>query len=467
MSVAASDLLIHPPAPPPRVVRANARPTPLSYLRYFQIMTRNPLEIWTTDHYTKPVVRGTVFNQEYYLLQDPEDVRHFMVSKSANYGLTYIRKALFEPFIGKGILVTEGENWKRTRRALTPVFTARNVQGFAPTMQKVAEGRAAALLARKGETISMSREMLTLALDVLIACLFSGDTRLDVKRFSENLDQLLIHAGSPHPFDLMEAPDWLPRIGRGGATKIVADLRAQVTELLVARRSLISAGEDIPDDFLTLLIRAEKAEGEPLTDEDIIDNLLTFLSAGHETTARSLTWAFYLLSKAPEVAAKVIAELNAVSLENVAPHEWSDHMPYTLATLKESMRLYPAAPILSRVALEDDQIGDLNVKKGAQLIASPWLLHRHENIWEDPTAFDPTRFLGEREKEIPRYAYAPFGMGPRVCIGASFSMQEMMIVMATFLKQMHFEHVGAEEPEPVMRITIQPSTPVEMKICGG
>lgn len=466
MEVVATDQAFRPPAPTPRVLRPGARPTPLSYYRYFRIMARNPLEIWTTDHFTKPVVPGQVFGVNYFLVQDPAMVRQFMVTNSSNYGLTYIRKALFEPVLGNGLLVAEGESWKRTRHALTPAFTARHVQGFAKTMETVAAERASALAARKGDTVSLSREMLTLTLDILIACLFSGDTRLDVKRFSENLDRLLVLAGSPHPLDLMEAPDWVPRFGRGEALSVVAELRAQVTDVLTARRALLSKGDDAPDDFLTLLIKAEKAEGEPLTDDDIIDNLLTFLSAGHETTARSLTWAFYLLSKSPADAKKVAEEIGSASLEETPPEDWGDALPFTQAVLKESMRLYPAAPILARLALGDDKLGDLDVKKGTQIIASPWILHRHEQLWKDPNAFDPTRFLGEREKEIQRFSYVPFGMGPRVCIGASFSMQEMMIVLASFLKKLRFDHVGKEEPQPIMRITIQPSTPVNMQVSS-
>lgn len=464
MEAAATDRAFRPPAPAPRVLPKNARATPLSYYRYFRIMARNPLELWTTDHYAKAVVPGRVFGVQYLLIQDPAMVRHFMVTNADKYGLTYIRKALFKPVLGNGLLIAEGESWKRTRRALTPAFTARHVQGFAKTMEAVSAARANMLAARNGETVSLSREMLTLTLDILIACLFSGDTRLDVKRFSEDLDRLLVLAGTPHPLDLMEAPDWMPRFGRGGALKLVASLRAQVTEVLTARRALLRKGGDAPDDFLTLLIKAEKAEGEPLTDDDIIDNLLTFLSAGHETTARSLTWAFYLLSKSPQDLEKAINEIASAPLDQTPPEAWGDVLPFTQAILKESMRLYPAAPILARLALDDDTLGELPIKKGTQIIASPWLLHRHEQLWHDPNTFDPTRFLGEREKEIPRFAYVPFGMGPRVCIGASFSMQEMMIVMATFLKQLRFEHVGKEEPQPIMRITIQPSTPVEMRI---
>jgi len=427
-------------------------------------MARNPLEIWTTDHFNELAVSGKLLGQDFLVMHDPEGVRHFMVSNSANYGLTYIRKALFEPILGSGLLVAEGDLWKRTRRSLTPVFTVRHTQSFAPTMKAVAEERVATLRDKSGSVVGLSSEMLTLTLDILIACLFSEDTTLDVKKFSSNLDRLLVVAGAPHPLDLMEAPSWVPRIGRGEAIKIVAELRDQVNEILQQRRAVLDRGQDLPSDFLTLLLRAGAEEGEPLSDDEVIDNLLTFLSAGHETTARSLTWAFYLLAKSPHDMAKVLEEISSVDLDTIEPHLWVEALPFLTAVLKESMRLYPAAPILARLALEDDLIGDLKVKKGTQIISSPWVLHRHPKLWCNPNDFDPTRFLGKEAASIQRFSYAPFGMGPRVCIGASFSMQEMIIVLALFVKNLNFHHIDDEEPQPIMRITIQPSTPVNVKI---
>lgn len=458
--------LFRPPAPEPRYIPANARTTPLGYLRYFQIMARNPLEVWTTTHFEQLSVSGQLFGKQFLLLHDPEGIRHYMVTNAANYGLTYITKALFEPILGSGLLVAEGDLWKRTRRSLTPVFTARHVQGFAPAMMAVAEKRAQEFCTKSGSVIGVSREMLTLTLDVLIECLFSGDTSLDSKKFSANLDRLLAVAGAPHPFDLIEAPQWVPRVGRTDALNIVADLRRQVSRLLLDRRKRTGEGKAIPNDLLSLLLSAGLDDGEPLTDDEVIDNLLTLLSAGHETTARTLTWAFYLLSKSPQHLTAVLAEIQRADLDTIAPHHWQLSLPYITAALKETMRLYPAAPVLTRMALCDDRIGDIEVKKGTQVVSSSWVLHRHPKLWRDPDVFDPRRFLDSNAAAIPRHGYAPFGMGPRVCIGASFSMQEMVIILATFLRKMKLTHVGTKDPMPIMRVTIQPSTPVNMKITA-
>lgn len=451
-----------PPAPPPRVIPPNSKASPQAYLRYFKIMARNPLEIFTEGHYNQLIHNDRIFGRPYAVVHDPEAIQHYLVANADNYGLTALRKSLFEPVIGNGLLIAEGELWKRTRRALMPVFTPRYVQGFAPAMRAVATNHADKLAASAGETFGMSKEMLTLALDVLVACLFSDDAALDVKRFSDNLDRILRVAGMPHPLDLMGAPKWAPRIGRGEAARLVIELRHQVWTVLRARRKTIESGDEPPSDFLSLLLNAGVDEGAPLSDEEIIDNLITFLSAGHETTARALTWTFYLMSEAPEEYDRVVQEIDAAPLDHTPPEKWSDVLPFTTAMLKESMRLYPSASIFTRLALGPDKLGEHNIVPGTEVVTSSWVLHRHRKLWRNPDVFDPSRFLGAEADKISRFAYLPFGKGPRVCIGASFSMQEMIIVLAVFLSRLKFRHVGKEQPMPIMRITVQPSTPVEM-----
>jgi len=458
------DVRFVPPAPPPRYVPPDAKPSLRGYLRYFQIMTRNPLEIFTERHFNDPIFTSRIFGRSYILVHDPDVIQYYLVANAENYGLTEMRRALFEPVIGKGLLMAQGDLWKRTRRALTPVFTPRHVQGFAPVMLDVAENHVDRLLASAGDTVSMSAQMLRLALDTLVACLFSGDADLDVQRFSGNLERLLRIAGTPHPLDLMGAPKWAPRIGRGEALRIVADLRRQVWTVLQARRKLIAAGGTAPSDFLSLLLTAGVKEGAPLSDEEVIDNLITFLSAGHETTARTLTWTFYLLSQSAGAYARVVEEIDGAALSQTPPEQWLDALPYTAAVLKEGMRLYPAAPVLARVALGPDRLGDIDIAPGTDVITSSWVLHRHRKLWRDPDVFDPSRFFGAAAQEISRFAYIPFGKGPRACIGASFSMQEMMIILAAFLSRLRFTHSGGQDPMPVMRITIQPSTEVEMRV---
>ncbi|MEM8771446.1 MAG: cytochrome P450 [Pseudomonadota bacterium] len=461
LSAEASIAEYAPPAPTPRYIPPDAKPTLRGYLRYFQIMARNPLEIFTKRNFDDFIQTSQVFGQKYALVHDPEAIRRFLVSNAENYRLTRLRRLLFEPLIGNGLLIAEGESWRRTRRALTPVFNHRRVRGFAPIMKSVVEEEAEGLGAQNGEAVSAADKMLGLALNVLTACLFSGDTAIDTVRFSRNLDRLLELAGMPHPLDLAGAPDWAPRLGRGEARRVVAELRNQVDDVVAARRARSSEADE--QDFLSLLMNAGSEEGAPLTDKEIVDNLITFLAAGHETTARSLTWTLYLLSQSKNAYALAVEEVDAADLDAIDPADWMQALPWTTAVLKESMRLYPAAAIFSRQAIGPDRLGDVDIPAGMEIVTSPWVLHRHNRLWENPNIFDPSRFLGERGEAIARYAYMPFGAGPRICIGASFSMQEMVIALGVFLKRLLFEDAGECAPDPVMRITIHPSTDVNMR----
>ncbi|MBY0423918.1 MAG: cytochrome P450, partial [Parvularculaceae bacterium] len=291
-----------------------------------------------------------------------------------------------------------------------------------------------------------------------MACLFSPDDALDRAQFSASITALLDLAGIPHPLDVLRAPELVPRFGRGKMRLHVESLRTQVKAILDGRRARPSVGGEA--DFLTLLMRAGAEDGAPLGDDVIVDNLLTFIAAGHETTARSLAWTLWLLSQAPDVERALQEEIAAAPLAATPPERWTDVTPLLQATIKESMRLYPPAPHIARECVERDVVGDLVIEPGTEVHMSPWLLHRQEGLWSAPETFRPRRFL--EGEPADRFAYLPFGVGPRVCIGASFSMQEMTIVLATLLGAFRFRDRGETPPVPVLRVTLQPTTPIMM-----
>ena len=446
----------YPPTPPLRGEEIVA--SPLGLLTYFRSMARNPLETWGPRAFRTPIIPIDFLGRRYVILNDPQAIRHCFVTNAANYRLQQLRLTLLKPALRDGLIVAEGAVWKATRRALTPVFTPRRVAGFAGAMRAEAEKRRDKILARGGAAFSLRDEMLDFALDVLIACLFSEERDFDRARFSRNVTRLLDIGGTPHPFDLLRAPSFVPRIGRADLSPVVEDLRDQVRAILERRRRKPAAAE--PADFLSLLMQAGVEEGTPLGDDGVIDNLLTFLTAGHETTARALAWTLYALSEAPAVRERAEAELDSGGLDPEAPERWIEQLPFLEAVIKETLRLYPPAPHLAREAIGADRVGDVDIAPETELHMSPWLLHRQETLWRDPALFDPARFLGAEGAAIDRFQFLPFGAGPRVCIGASFSIQEMTIALATFLKAMRIEHVGATAPEPILRITLQPSTPI-------
>jgi cytochrome P450 len=457
----ASGAAFRPPTPPLRGETIVAQPFPIGLFTYFRAMARNPLETWGPRAFRTPIIPVEFLGRNYVIINDPQAVRHCYVTNAANYRLNYLRLKMLKPGLREGLLVAEGESWRVTRRALTPIFTPRHVAGFAPAMRAAAERARDGLAAKAGAIVSLRDEMLVLALDVLIACLFSDETSFNRRRFSRTVSDLLDKGGTPHAFDLMRMPDGVPRFGRGALAGIIDSLREQVRAILDRRRVSGATPEDA--DFLSLLMNARTESGAPLGDEAIVDQLITFLTAGHETTARALAWALYALSEAPDAAARVEAELAAADLSG-DPAGWPERLPFLEAVIKETLRLYPPAPHLAREAIGPDKVGDTPIAPGTEVHLSPWLLHRQETLWRDAGVFDPMRFLGEEGAKIDRFAFLPFGVGPRVCIGASFSMLEMTIVLATLLGALRFRHVGAAPPVPVLRITLQPSTPMETLI---
>ena len=199
-------------------------------------------------------------------------------------------------------------------------------------------------------------------------------------------------------------------------------------------------------------------------DAQLIDNLLTFFSAGHETTAKALTWTLYLLARAPEWEARLVEEIARVTAGEPVRAEHIDKLVLTAQVIKESMRLYPPAPVISRITSEATELGGEPVAAGVQTVIPIYAIHRHKKLWDDPDLFDPTRFSPEREAAIPRYQYMPFGAGPRICIGMAFAMIEAVAILATLIRSCRFEIIDGYEPTPVSRVTVRPSHGMPLRV---
>lgn len=452
---------------PPMPARRDAdpdNPKASDYWHFFRAMATNPLEMFAKVAYEKPVIASTTFGIKYASIYDPDAIRHYLVTNASNYRFDRLRQVVFQPILREGLLVAEDDLWQRTRRAITGVFTPRYVAGLADIMVEVAEQRVNALAEQNTGEVAMADEMVDAALDMLLDCMFAPDTKLDRARFTHSLELIFEKHSSPHFLDFLDAPKWMPRSGAKARDSILADLRDQLGDIVNARREQMTGGDknENAKDLLSLLLRAGVKEGEPLTHDQVVDNLLTFLAAGHDTSARSMGWTFYLLSASEQWRTRVEDELDSVDLSAVPPAEWQGALPVLTAVLKESMRLYPAAGNISRVAVEADRLGGIDIEPGVVVGTAPWVLHRHKTLWDAPDMFDPTRFMGQAGDAIHRFAYLPFGAGPRVCLGASFAMQEMIIILATYLKKLRFHNIGSEAPMPIMQITIRPSTNMPM-----
>jgi cytochrome P450 len=444
-----------PPAPKPRT-------EPPSTLQMIRIVYRNPLELWGEPSYNEPWISVGGIGGPLLIANDPGLIRHVLVDNARNYKMARVRQKILRPILRDGLLTAEGEVWKRSRKAMAPVFTPRHIAGFAGPMLECARA-----FVERYETVSepvdVARDMTMLTFDILGETLFSGEIAGEPGSFGKQVDRLFETMGRVDPLDLLGAPDWLPRITRLLGRNSLAYFRDIVARTMAMRKEKMKRDPDgVPEDFLTLLLRAEGPDG--LTSAEIEDNIITFIGAGHETTARALGWTIYCLARAPWERDPIEAEIDAVLAREPDPVKWLDAMPLTRAAFEETMRLYPPAPSINREAIADDTYRDLAIPKGTQVLVMPWTVHRHGALWPNPEAFIPARFHPENREKIDRFQYLPFGAGPRVCIGASFAMQEAIIALAVLLSRFRFEATEATRPWPVQKLTTQPQGGLPMAV---
>lgn len=441
-----------PPAPKPRT-------SPPSFLQMVRIVYRNPLELWGEPSYNQPWIHiKTGIGGPLLVANDPALIRHVLVDNAKNYKMARVRQKILRPILRDGLLTAEGETWKRSRKAMAPVFTPRHIQGFARSMLETSERFAKTYETRTG-AFDMSHDMTQLTYDVLAETLFSNEIAGEPEQFGARVERLLETMGRVDPLDLLAAPDWLPRLTRLRGRSALAFFRQIVRDTMEMRRAKLD--KNPPEDFLTLLLRAEGPNG--LTRGEVEDNIITFIGAGHETTARALGWAFYLLAHAPDERARVEVEVDRVTATVTDPYEWLDAMPFTRAVFEEALRLYPPAPSINREVVADEQWRDLDLKAGTQVLVMPWTIHRHRLYWDNPEAFMPQRFWPENRDRIDRFQYLPFGAGPRICIGAAFALQEAVIAMGVLMRRFRFDMApGAPDPWPVQKLTTQPEGGLRM-----
>ena len=445
-----------PPAPKPRTA-------PPSFLEMIRIVYRNPLELWGEPSYNEPWISVGGVGGPLVVANDPGLIRHILVDNVRNYKMSVVRQKILRPILRDGLLTAEGEVWRRSRKAMAPVFTPRHIFGFAKPMLTRTQAFADRYVS--GSTTDVARDMTTLTYDILAETLFSGEIAAPPGTFESQIDRLFETMGRVDPLDLLRAPDWLPRITRIRGRKTMAYFRGIVADTIAMREERMKRDSDsAPQDFLTLLLRAEGPDG--LTRGEIEDNIITFIGAGHETTARALGWTIYCLAESPWEREKIEAEIDEVLAREPDPVKWLDAMPLTRAAFEEAMRLYPPAPSINRQPIEEDRYGDLVLREGATVLVMPWTVHRHRKLWDRPDAFMPSRFHPGNRDRIDRFQYLPFGAGPRICIGASFAMQEAVIALAVLLSRFRFDTVAETNPWPVQKLTTQPEGGLPMRVSA-
>ena len=447
------------PQRPPRPAAPRPRETPPGQLGFLLSLWRNPLTTWTRRSFEESIVQSDSVLGPVTVVSEPAAIRHVLVDNVANYRKDALQLRILRPGLGNGVFTAEGDDWRMQRRALAPLFTPRAVAEFLPAMaQSAAWLKARWRGLREGRRIDVASEMSRVTLDVLERTIFPQGLERDPSSFARAMGSYFETIGRLHPLDIVGAPDWLPRIGKSRPEASLRFFASAVEDIISARRRWLDAenqGEP-PHDLLTRLLAARDPQtGARLDEASVRANVLTFIGAGHETTANGLTWSLYLLALHPEWRALVEQEVDEALADGVSEAALA-RLIRTRATFEEALRLYPPAASLSREAIGPDELCGRTIRPGATVIISPWVLHRHRKLWERPDYFEPQRFMPGQRESIDRFAYLPFGAGPRLCIGMGFALQEAVILLASVVKAVRLDLAPGHVVEPMMRITLRP-----------
>lgn len=417
-------------------------------LRAFRTIRGNPLEyLHTVWQAHGDIAQFPVPRPPSYLVNSPSGVRRVLIDNARNYGKSTIQYKALSLVTGEGLLTSDGDTWREQRRVLQPAFhhsaledIGKHVSGATQRVAQQWRGLP------KGAVVDVDAYMMSAALEVVAASLMSTDlTGKSSDIAGATLDALeVVVARARVP---ITPPGWLPTPANRVLRRSVARLDAAVADMVAAR------GSDPGADLLGMLLSVRDEAGRPLEISEIRDQLVTFIVAGHETVASALGWAWGLIAAHPNVGDRIAEEADAVAPSR--PLSFADYreLTYTRAVIDETLRLYPPAWLITRSAIGSDVIDDVSVPAGSLIIMSPWLLHRHPQLWEGPEEFRPERFLGG----VERFAHIPFGAGPRLCIGRDFSYVESVMMVAELARRFTVRQPpGVEFPEGDPLVTIRP-----------
>lgn len=426
----------------------------------------DPLDLFLESQATYgDIVRFRFGPFTYYLVNDPDVVKHVLVdnpkgyTKSRNYlGLKLV--------LGDGLLISESDHWRRQRKLVQPAFHRERLAGFARSMSECTRATIdrwqIELAEGASETTDIHEEMMRLTFRIVGLTLLSADVDGSAKEVGKAMD-VAMHWANDYAEALVRLPPSLPTPANLRFKKAMKTLDDVVFRIIAERRAVASATKSYGDDLLGMLMEATTEEGSGMDDQQLRDELITMVLAGHETTANLMAWTFYLLSKHPEIERRVREEAERVLGDRDATLDDVKGLEYTKMVLEESLRLYPPAWAFERQAIAPDQLGPYPIEAGSIIGFSPYVMHRHPAFWENPEGFDPERFSPERAAKRPRYAYLPFGGGPRTCVGNHFAMMEAQIILAMIVRDFRMELVSSHPVVLDPMITLRPKHGIKMR----
>jgi cytochrome P450 len=440
-------------------------PRPLGAFRLLSTLRRNPLECWAKEHFEKPIVVGGLPFKHVLLVHEPNAIRRVLLDNAGNYQKDSIQRRVLSAGLGDGLLSAEGRQWRTQRRTVAPIFARKSIMHFAPAMLDAADALTARWRRKHGSIVDVAAEMTRVTLDVLERTIFSDGYGRDAEEIRAAMSTYFNTIGKIDLLDLIGLPPSVPRISHLRVRSTLRFFESAVDRIIALRRKRNATHFDNADDILTLLLAAlDPDTGERMNEAEVRSNILTFIAAGHETTANAITWSLFLLSQSPQWRERVEAE--ARSRMSGPPLEFANRLVETRAVIDEAIRLYPPIAAISRVAMGEDVLSGERVRRGTIIVIAPYVLHRHRRLWRDPDAFDPSRFLGTARNAIDRFAYIPFGAGARTCIGSAFALQEATLILATITKYFDLRLAPDQEVWPLLRVTLRPADGLRMELTS-
>ncbi len=445
-----------PPKPP-------SRPEKISLWRYVRlfrsdILSAQPAKLyraWMAEFRT-PFFRS-------FMANDPALVKTVLKERPDDFPKSDRIGAGLRPLLGDSVFLTNGAAWKRQRRIIDPAFEGGRLRDTYPAMYAAAQAAVARLDAvADGTPHEVEAETSHAAADVIFRTLFSipieheiaADVFTKFRDYQRSQPILNLAAFIP-------VPHWFPRFFKGETKRTARDIRALITQLTTRRMAEIIAGT-APDDLATkIMTTADPLTGETFTTEEMVDQVAIFFLAGHETSASALAWTLYLMALYPNWQDRLAQEAQALTGPDF---KLVGKLRLSKDVFREALRLYPPVPMMVREAACPETFRERAVPKGAQIVLSPWHLHRHERLWDNPDGFDPTRWGTANGKQCQREAYIPFSAGPRVCTGAGFAMVEGPLILSMLLRSYRFEVVGGRMPVPVAHLTVRAKDGIWLRI---
>jgi cytochrome P450 len=420
---------------------------------------RNAVAAFGERAYRERMIYDRNWMQDFLLVNDPEGVKHVLLDNVANYVKGRQVQLTTGPALGNGLFNANGESWKFQRRTTAPMFSMRHIADFAAPMARVAERELARWDAADGSVIDAADAMMRLTYAIITDTMFSNDVKIDYGALAKHFVTYLDTLGRVDLLSTLGVPHWAPTPKRIRARATLKFFRTQIGALIARRAAGIAKDPaGAPKDLLTLLLTARDPEGGALFGpNEVYDNVMTFIFAGHETTANALAWTLYLLSQFPDADARVAEEVRAANGDITK-------LTYSRMVIEEALRLYPPAPFVSRDSVAPDTIAGIEIRAHTAVLISPWILHRHHDLWEAPEYFDPERFAPGRREKINRFAYIPFGGGPHICIGMGFAMQEALICLSAVVSRYRLTLAPGHPVVPLARLTLRPEFGLKMVV---